>query len=156
MDYNTGNLRYSSNSNGYWESINLHEYTGQYNDIAIDSKNKVHIFHSPQDWGLWYTTNATGSWITELVRSDANWFNSVVIDLNDIIHISSFDAFNCNRVLKYMKIINGVWEYNYVDLRGDVGRYNDLAIDTKGNAHISYYFAKSPYIGSLKYATNKR
>jgi len=155
MDYNTRNLWYSTNASGQWESTELHERTGQYNAIAIDTSGKVHIFHSPQDWGLWYTTNATGNWKTELVRSDANWFNSVAIDLDNVIHISSFDAFN--GVLKYMKVENGAWERCYVDTQVDSGRYNDIALDTQGNVHISYHFwsfKNGLDIGSLRYATN--
>jgi hypothetical protein len=156
MDYNTHNLRYSTNVGGSWQSFDLHEGTGQYNAIGIDSKNSVHIFHAAEAWGLWYTTNASGSWTTKLVRDDGNWFNSLAIDSHDVMHISSFDGFNL--VLKYMKIDNGVWERYYVDLWRDTGRYNALAIDSKGNAHISYHFwsynKEGEDIGSLRYATN--
>jgi hypothetical protein len=89
------------------------------------------------------------------VRSDANWFNSVAIDLDNVIHISSFDAFN--GVLKYMKVENGAWERCYVDTQVDSGRYNDIALDTQGNVHISYHFwsfKNGLDIGSLRYATN--
>ncbi len=43
------------------------------------------------------------------------------------------------------------WSATFIDTSGEVGRYNAIAVDSGGQAHISYYDKTN---GDLKYATN--
>ncbi len=44
------------------------------------------------------------------------------------------------------------WKQQIIDKGDDVGRYNDLAVDSKGNAHVAYWDAVNM---AAMYATNK-
>jgi hypothetical protein len=83
------------------------------------------------------------------------------VALGDVDNDGDFDAFvaNSGPAPNYL-YLNGVggetavfdWQIQTIDVRGNVGQYADIAIDSYGHPHISYY-EQTPLAGRLKYAT---
>lgn len=82
------------------------------------------------------------------------------VALGDVDGDGDSDAFVANSGPAPNKVyLNGVegetaifdWQIQTVDVRGNVGQYADVAIDSYGHPHISYY-EQTPVSGRLKYA----
>ena len=65
--------------------------SGDYNSIAVDSNDKVHIvFYRDDNSNLYHATNASGSWSTSSIETSNNVgkYCSIAIDSNDGLHVS--------------------------------------------------------------------
>lgn len=98
--------------------------------------------------------------ITEIDTRYIGAFPSITSDSNKKIHVTyySVDTWENkkpNGALKYATLVNGRWEVAVVDKkpRVDLGRYTDIAIDSKDEIHVGYWDATS---GALKYAIKER
>ena len=163
-----GQLRYATNASGTWVTtvVDSGGATGVYNDLAVDSKGKVHIsymynrLNGPR--GLAYATNASGNWIaTDIVEVDEKLINlrtSITIDNNDKPHISFNDRVSLpdgssHHILKHATNISGNWVAETVDATRGVGGHNAIAVDSNNKLHISYS-GNDGTNSLLKYATN--
>jgi YD repeat-containing protein len=126
---------------------------GQYNSIALDSNNKVHIsYYNSTNTNLNYATNASGIWVPSVIEStdDAGKYSSIAVDSNNKVHISYYKAAP-NYNLRYATNISGAWVLKNVEATDDVGKHSAIALDNNNKVHISYYKANNT---RLKYATN--
>jgi hypothetical protein len=133
------------------------DYVGEYNSIALDSGNNVHISYSIQYYyepeinseSLNYAYLDTSGWHKEVVDSGRGIgaYNAIALDANSNPHISYSDA--ANKILKYAYKDAAGWHIKTVDTNGEVGKYTTIVLDSKGNPHISYYDGGNK---ALKYA----
>jgi hypothetical protein len=156
VSYGHGELMYSTNNSGAWQSeiVDRSGAVGYFNAIAIDSLNKAHI--SYYDWtngDLKYATNSSGSWMIDTIDSvgsvTRSGTTSIAVDSSDRVHISYYDSSNGD--LKYATYALGMWMTKVVDSSGDVGRGNSVALDRADKIHISYIGTTNH---ELRYATN--
>ncbi|NOZ69307.1 MAG: choice-of-anchor D domain-containing protein [Deferribacteres bacterium] len=147
-------LKYATNASGSWvtEIVDSDGRVGESNSIAVDSSDNVHIsygdYTSYPYYQLKYATNASGSWVTEIVDDSAvlSIFSrtSIAVDSSDNVHISYvhdspiptyiFPKF----YLRYATNASGSWVTETVDSGRKVSKYSSVAMDSTGNAHISY------------------
>ena len=177
-DYTNSALKYATNASGSWviETVDGNGDVGLYSSIALDSSDNVYIIYSISDT-LKYAGNASGSWVIETIESindgtggnDGGDFHdaSIAIDSSDNLHISytrrndyddDYDSYSSHD-LKYATNASGSWvkeiiedvccEYQSIDR-------TSIAVDSSGNAHISYHASYSHYAysDSINYATN--
>jgi hypothetical protein len=159
ISYNeTLDLRYATNAGGSWSTTTV-DSAGNvgmlYASIALDSSGNAHISYD-ENLNLRYATNAGGSWSTTTVDSEGyvGEYTSIAIDSSGNAHISYTEYYyndGPDYDLKYATNAGGSWSTTTVDSEGYVGVYTSIALDSSGNAHISY-FDGSNY--DLKYATN--
>ncbi len=154
-----GELRYATNTNGWWETRTLDNSEDiQSSAIVVDASGNVHISYVDFDWvtaRLKYTNNIGGSWQpaeTLVENDDGCWPLSMGIDSSDNIHIGYREATGLayNAPLKYVTNESGSW---VVDSVGDNIRaydYAAIAADDAGNVHFSYYAINQ----GLKYVTD--
>ncbi len=167
-DYDSadGDLKYATNATGSWvtSTVDSSGSVGRYLSIAIDSTDNAHIsYFDETNIDIKYATNASGSWVTETVdgfpsNNFFQWDTSIALDSSDNVHICyhyTLDGFEIiTEGLKYASNVSGLWVTETVDFDTvflgivDTGKYNSMAIDSSGNAHISYYD------GILRYTTN--
>jgi len=168
--YGLLDLRYTTNENGFWETVTIGSQVvkGADSSIATDSNRKVHISTRNEEGtgttsegskgGLRYITNTTGEWTWTDVDTSPTCGNDtdIIVDHNDKIHISYLDK---SEGLKYATNVNGSWEVFNVDEEENVGWNTSIVIDSNNTVHISYSDPSSiidpPGNGYLKYATNK-
>ena len=132
---------------------------GEYNSIAVDSNDEVHISYYDSFWqpggGLKYATNKGGNWTTTRVPTYPSsggrigLHTSIATDSKDNLHISYFDFDSCT--LRYATNVGGNWSNYTIDRNYFVGTYSSIGIDSKDCIHISYYDTTQ---ADLKYATN--
>jgi hypothetical protein len=140
---------------GSWhiERVDSSGSVGNYSSIAIDSDKNIHISHyDDYACSLKYSTNRSGNWISETVDPssdcsiyDAGRYSSIAVDKQKNVHIGYYEF--SYESLKYITDRTGEWISETVcDLcaTSDIS----LAVDSSGNAHISYF------AGALSYATN--
>jgi len=166
-----GNLKYLTYDafGGPWLTPEILDSTGEVGDncsIAIDSNNNIHVSYynnemgdllyveciaDPIDGGCtWDTTPATVD-----SAGDVGQYSSIAISSDGLPCISYYDATKGD--LKFaaylIGTVGGGWVSQTVDSveGGDVGQYSDIAVDSAGYVHISYYDATNT---ALKYATN--
>ncbi|MBQ70251.1 MAG: hypothetical protein CMA65_02015, partial [Euryarchaeota archaeon] len=113
--------------------------SGNYNSIAIDSNDKVHVaFYRDDNANIYHSTNASGSWVTSSIDTNNNVgkYCSIAIDSNDGLHVSY--QYNTGNTLKYAYKAAGssTWSKTTVDNTG--GKFTSIAIDSNDNPHIVY------------------
>jgi len=130
--------------------------------IASCTVGNKHYYVYDYDYGCgcWYEfLNGDGrlleGWYAETVESagDAGMHSSLAVDLYDAVHISYFgrntsywgggvkdsgDDDEYSYWLKYAKKLVGKWLIYTVDFAGNTVEDTDIAVDSKGNAHIGY------------------
>lgn len=143
-DNTNGNLKYTTNSSGEWEifAVDTGLSTGMYPFIAVDKEDNVHIVYS----GIKYVTNASGTW--QIFEIEYGHDPSIAVDPYGNVHL----AYDSPNGIRYTTNKNGNWQASTI--QEDVlteGRIA-LALDSKNNAHITYYDSFDTY--NLMYATN--
>ncbi len=106
--------------------------------------------------GLEYATNAFGDVSVEEVGSGPIPYEfgvSIELDGRGGVGISYFGA--SDQSLRYAERsagATGTWSITTVAADGDTGRYSDLAYDSDGNPHVSYWVAQSSTGGTVRHA----
>ena len=127
-----------------------------FNDIAIDSTDKVHIcyfYNHDPSYDLMYTSNSSGSWSTEVIDNSTTYRvgrnNSMIIDDSDNIHIAYQEGIS--GCLKYATNSSGSWVVSFADSSPSFDNATSIGLDSSNKVHISYYDYGN---AQLKYATN--
>lgn len=153
------NLKYASWTGSAWsiQTVDTQGYLGGYTSLKLDSFDKPHICYLEMapNFDLKYASWTGSQWEIQTVDSEGyiGFFCSLSLDFNGNPRISYCDMTNLNSsnvVLKFASWTGLDWNIQNVDTAGDVGRFNSLALDSIGNAHISYYDGMNGY---LKYAS---
>jgi hypothetical protein len=134
-----------NNCNGYIDDVFIFELVdsnadvGTYNDIAVDSNNRVHVSYLDLDfYSLKYSTNESGKW--ESFTIDSSSFiegqTSIAVDIDKRAHIAYTDVGKND--LKYATDKTGSWQTFTLDSAYDTGIYASLALNSNGKVFISY------------------
>jgi len=143
-------LKYATNQSGSWSATVLDNAvpSGNYNSIALDSLNKVHISYDSS--GLAYITNASGAWIKQILDNSAGInSSSISVSPNCYVHIA-YSNFADNNI-KYISNLSGSWLISTPSsISGTLnGSTSASAVDQNDKLHLCYYTNNS-----LNYATN--
>lgn len=112
------------------------------NSVGVDSQGHPHIAYLDSYAKALKCVSWDGTrWKVEKVDSVSSVslldHPSLKIDRQDRIHIAYADA--GAGILKYAAEGPDGWKTEVVDHEGDVGLHPSLALDTNGNAYVSYY-----------------
>ena len=113
--------------------------SGDYNSIAVDSNDKVHIvFYRNDNSNLYHATNASGSWVISSIETNNNVgkYCSLAIDSNDGLHVSY--QYNSGNALKYAYKASGSSTWSRTTVDGTGGKFTSIAIDSNDKPHIAY------------------
>jgi putative cofactor-binding repeat protein len=156
VDDENANLKYASWTGSAWsiQTVDSQGNVGGYTSLKLDSFDKPHISYQA-NYDLKYASWTGFQWEIQTIDSDGyvGFFCSLSLDFNETPRISYCDTTNINSsnvVLKFAAWTSSGWNIQIVDSTGDVGRFDSLALDSSGNAHISYHDGMNGY---LKYAS---
>ena len=172
-DTTSSDLMYATDTSGAWVNITVDApgQVGEYNSIAVDSEDVVHIaYYSNKDAvsadtkDLKYATCASScssasSWsnITIDATGSVGMSTSIAVDSNDGVHISYTDS--TNEALKYTMCSSSCgsassWSKVSVDNIGTgADKATDIAIDSNDEVHIAYHWQVSGTNQNVRYAT---
>jgi len=133
--------------------------SGGFCSLALDSKQRPHI--SYVDWGGGRLKHAYWDGITwrretiQIQAKEISFYTSIALDKNDHPTISFYEYFAADgsNLLRLRTVTwNGqYWEVRTIDSDAGSGKFNSIAIDSKGYPHIAYGNVKYEN-GSLRYA----
>jgi hypothetical protein len=138
-----------------WSRIAV-DQDGTYVSMALDSKDRPHLaYNSKRENGLHYTYWNGKKFVRQVIDSEhINYYTSIQVDSQDHPCISYYlyhaptGEYVLN--LKYAYYDGKAWFIQTVDRRMHTGKMNALALDAKGNPHISYSYLGSS--GDMLYA----
>lgn len=139
------------------------EYQRSQVSLAIDNNNlpiivysSIHKKDGSSYPGTYYAKTNGSKWYGDIVIGYAGFtyiypnYYSMAMDKNNSAHLC-FDGWSCGEQLRYAIFNNWKWTNFVVDDNCSVGLINDITIDSKGKAHISYWDWVNKVV---KYATN--
>jgi hypothetical protein len=150
-------IRYATRPGSTWNIqtvVSAKDGGDNFFSLALDSNDNPHIsFYDKLNGDLKYASWTGKTW--SIITVDSQWtvgaFPSLAIDSQNNAHISYFEFVNYG--LKYAVSSGSNWTIETVDVQpgssGSAGTYCSLALDSKGNPHISYYESLN---GDLRYA----
>ncbi|MED6338473.1 MAG: Ig domain-containing protein, partial [Candidatus Thermoplasmatota archaeon] len=119
----------------------------EWSSIAIDSNDDLHVaMYDATGDDLHYSTDTSGSWVSSNLGSIGHAGGMAVdIAISPITDEPGISYFNANTPtlssdddLEYKVYDGSSWSTTVVHDVGSVGRYNSIAYDSQGSAHISY------------------
>ena len=142
-----------------WSKMAVASEAGMYVSLVDDAQGLPHMaFNSPLKAGLQYAHWDGKKWHLQVIDNIATSFGtSIQLDAQGNPHVAYFQLTHLSGIksgdangqrLKYAYSDGTTWFTKTVALRPRQGRFNSLAIDSAGAAHIA--FAQS---GHLQYAT---
>jgi hypothetical protein len=134
----------SSIKYAYYDGINWQIETIEYftsgiwgpSSLALDNSNIPHICYD--DIGFQHAYYDGSSWQIETIGVRGT-FLSLIIDSTNALHISYYARVIPYQDLNYAYYDGSNWQIETVDGPANVGTYSSIALDTRGNPHISYY-----------------
>jgi hypothetical protein len=134
-----------------------------FSTLVLDSKQHPHISYADHGTGLGAKLRHAywdGEWKVDpiVIQNGAvvAYYTSIAMDANDKPVFSYYDyADPTNTFRLRMRSVSWVgnyWQALTVDSQGGSGKFNSIAVDSKGNPHIAYANVKSENSG-LRYAS---
>jgi hypothetical protein len=158
IDSTNHRLKYVTNASLAWAATSVDSAgdVGRFGSLGVDSSGNVHIgYYDIISKTLKYATNVTGVWVSTVVDNtgDVGRDASLVVDTAGKVHISYFDLTNDH--LKYATKATSTSAWVPITVpdpaTAKYGSYTSLAVNSLGNAYISYYDETN---GALRYVTN--
>lgn len=146
--YLDGSIRYRTNRGGSWTVSWSQAYRGGGLSLAVDpTRGTVHIVNTSNfPVGLAYAHNVSETWTVEAIEECCGFFPSLSLDTAGSAHVS-YDF--PGDELRYASNSSGTWHSTTIQSVASIGN-TDIALDSQGNAHISYLSQEG-----IRYATNK-
>lgn len=135
-------LIFTEKINGRWrkEIVDPEGLAGNMTSLAFDEKGRPSILYIGKDFSLKLATKINKNWKIEKISDGAALSCNLVFNGQGQPNISFW---NKNKgALIFGKREEGKWKIETVD-SGQVGWWNDLAIDQNQNPHISYFDFKN-------------
>jgi len=139
-------IMYASHDGSSWQT-EIVAHVGDFNSrpsLALDSNGTPMISYTPaNDGGLEYAARGDSSWTTQTV--DSSWgvgrSSSITMDTSGNPQISHYKTgqYTSDGHLKFALWNGSSWENSVVDDTDDTGYSPSLALDSAGQARISYF-----------------
>lgn len=149
---------------GFWDHTLKKWYTtvvdrtGGFCALVLDSHQRPHISYLGYGGGLAYARWDGASWQKEKIPIPARtigFYTSIALDQNDYPIISFYEADNAEgeRLARLRTVVwNGnFWALRTVDNTPGSGKFNSIAVDSKGHPQIAYADLNNES-GSVRYA----
>jgi hypothetical protein len=128
-----------------WKIQTAFSHLSRYGNMALDSKGHPHFIYT-QDYPISHGSNSTlfyvswngSAWNSQTVVSDANLGDgsSFALDAYDFPHIDFCNG--TSEALVYAYWAGNAWDFQTVGPNNLAIEAGPLAIDSKGNVHITY------------------
>jgi hypothetical protein len=145
FDPSSGTINYSfwDHSLNKWFSTNLDRGSG-FCSLALDSKQRPHISYPEGSNKLKHTFWDGSAWQKQVIDIRAtviNYYTSIALDADDNPSISFYEELGVGGHRGRLRVVT--WDGKYWAVRtadGDLGagKFNSLALDSKGNPEIAY------------------
>ncbi|MBZ5531488.1 MAG: hypothetical protein LAO20_08650 [Acidobacteriia bacterium] len=150
-------LRYAFRSASVkrWDIMEV-DASGGFESLAVDNNGHPHFAYAgPNESGLRYAFWDGKKWTKQTLDYEhINFFNFIRIAPNGQPRISYYHRLYKDGTyalhLKYAFLDGGTWYTETVDSRSATGKFNSLALDSKGLPHIAYSDVDA---GDLRYAS---
>src|SRR6185437_4501653 len=150
-------LRYGFRSagGGRWYTMEV-DASGGYESLAVDKEGHPHfVYAGPNESGLRYATWDGKKWDKQTLDNERiDFFNFIRIGPDDKPRISYYQRLHRDGSfalhLKYAYWDGKAWYTETVDPQSATGKFNSLALDSKGKPHIAY---SDVDLGDLRYTT---
>lgn len=151
-------LYYATDKGGSWSTYQVASglWCEAFNDIAIDSKDRVHICYYSHfvsgfpDWCVVHTTLVNDSWSKTVVGQGlVTPLISLAVDTEDRLHVCYCDNFQRN--LRYSSFNGSDWKEVDVD---PTGSYPSLGIDSDDEVRMVYANDDDDIVEARKIADN--
>ena len=128
---------------------------GLYNDIAYDTKGKLHmVFYDRDTQTLKYAVRSTNGVWSNIQTVDGTTGSgvdvSLTIDKNNLPHVAYQDGVNGDLKYAFLDAKSGAWQVDTVDVKGSTGGYPSIVMTRNNTAAIAYYNKSN---GDLRLAT---
>jgi hypothetical protein len=127
-----------------WFTTNL-DRSGGFSSLALDSHQHPHISYHDYAGGLMYAHWNGVSWQKQAIpiaAKDISFYTSIALDQDDHPSISFYEVETGegDRLLRLRSVRwNGdFWALTTVDETKGSGKFNSIAVDSKGRPHIAY------------------
>jgi hypothetical protein len=147
-------LRYGFRSTaGKWYTMEV-DASGGYESLAVDASGHPHFaYAAPNEAGLRYAWWDGDKWNKQTLDSERiDFFNCIRIGPDGLPRISYYHRLRRDGSfalhLKYAHFDGKIWYTETVDPRSATGKFNSLALDSKGQPYIAY---SDVDLGDLRY-----
>jgi hypothetical protein len=139
-------LRYGFRAaGGKWYTMEV-DASGGYESLAVDAQGQPHFaYAAPNEAGLRYATWDGKNWNKQTLDPERiDFFNCIRIGPDGLPRISYYQrlhrdgSFALHLKYAHFEAKNKSWYTETVDARSATGKFNSLALDSKGLPYISY------------------
>jgi len=138
-------LRYGFRSAGKWYTMEV-DASGGYESLAVDAQGQPHFaYAAPNEAGLRYAAWDGSKWNKQTLDAERiDFFNCIRIGPDGLPRISYYQrlhrdgSFALHLKYAHFEAKSKTWYTETVDARSATGKFNSLALDSKGLPYISY------------------
>src|SRR5262249_4693175 len=139
-------LRYGFRAaGGKWYTMEV-DASGGYESLAVDAQGQPHFaYAAPNEAGLRYAAWDGSKWNKQTLDAERiDFFNCIRIGPDGLPRISYYQrlhpdgSFALHLKYAHFEAKSKVWYTETVDARSATGKFNSLALDSKGLPYISY------------------
>jgi hypothetical protein len=156
-DDNARKVMFAKRDAGTWNAEVIDSVSNYGTSLALDSLGVPHVAYQENHWNqgnsiVRYAVQTSQGWTTQEVAAgfQSGYYPKLALDRNNVPAIEYHQGFG--PMSKYLAKWNGTaWQNSTIDSYDWLSESNSLALDSQGNAHVSYI--NSQYF-SLYYAWN--